>query len=84
MTILEDFYAGDLIEKVVELNSSLENQLSATGYTVEIESIRAELRSNGETTERLTIAFLALQLVKLVLFAGLSSLYLLLVREQMK
>ena len=60
LTILENFYAGDLIEKVVELNSSLDNQLSATGYTVEIESMRAELRSNGETTERLTIVFLAL------------------------
>lgn len=43
MNILENFYASDLIGKVVELNSSLDNQLSATGYTAEIESIRAEL-----------------------------------------
>ena len=60
LIILEDFYAGDLIEKVVELNSSLDNQLSATGYTAEIDDIKAELQGNSEMTERLTVAFLAL------------------------
>ena len=58
--ILENFYASDLIEKVVELNSSLDNQLSATGYTAEIDDIKAELQGNSEMTERLTVAFLAL------------------------